>query len=141
MDAFEETGFWESAAEGIVILDGWVVGVKGEFPEHVILPEGTRGVADDAFENCAADCECETCSQLTAVVIPGSVKTIGRDAFYGCEDLEIVVILDGVREIGDDAFAYCTGLASVVIPASVEGIESIERDAFLGCEKMKLIRS
>ena len=35
------------------------------------------------------------------MIIPEGVTSIGRDAFYGCEDLEIVVILDGVKEIGE----------------------------------------
>ena len=53
----------------------------------------------------------------------GSVcKSIGADAFHGCESLKNINIPDSVTSIGDNAFAGCTGLTSVTIPDSVTNI-------------------
>jgi len=41
---------------------------------------------------------------LTGVVIPDSVSSIGENAFEGCESLSFVSIGNGVSSIGTDAF-------------------------------------
>jgi hypothetical protein len=56
-------------------------------------------------------------------VIPGSVTTIGKGAFWGCTSLaSIGVISESVTTIDEYAFAGCTSLASIVIP---EGVTTI----------------
>ena len=62
------------------------------------------------------------CSGLTSVTIPGSVTSIGDRAFYNCSGLTSVTIPDGVTSIGWYAFYGCSGLTSVTIPASVTSI-------------------
>ncbi len=57
------------------------------------------------------------------LVIPDSVTSIGRSAFYGCKGLTSVTIGNSVTYIGWEAFRYCTGLTSITIPDSVRGIE------------------
>ena len=59
-----------------------------------------------------------------------SVTSIGRLAFYKCQELTSVVIPNSVTEISDYAFDYCTGLTSVAIPDSVTKIGDY---AFHGC--------
>ena len=70
------------------------------------------------------------CSGLTSVTIPNSVTTIGNSAFYGCDGLTSVIIPNGVTSIGNYAFYGCSGLTSVTIPNSVT---SIGGGAFSGC--------
>lgn len=62
-------------------------------------------------------------------VIPndGSVEIIYYDAFYGCEEITQVVIPEGVTTIGSRAFYGCTSLQQVVIPST---IQTIGEDAF-----------
>ena len=62
--------------------------------------------------------------------IPGSVTSIGVEAFSGCSGLTSVTIPDSVMSIGDSAFYHCSGLTSVTIPNSVTSIGSY---AFEGC--------
>ena len=64
------------------------------------------------------------CNTLTSITIPGSVKTIGNNAFYRCSGLTFAVIYDGVISLGNFVFAYCSNLSSVTIPNSVESIGS-----------------
>ena len=56
---------------------------------------------------------------LTSVVIPDSVTSIGENAFYNCTGLNSLTIGSGVTSIGNSAFTYCKNLTSVTIPDSV----------------------
>ena len=70
------------------------------------------------------------CSALEQVYLPGTIQTIGTQAFQGCVSLRQVVIPDGVTTVGFSAFLGCSGLRSVTIPASVT---SIGQNAFANC--------
>ena len=63
------------------------------------------------------------CSGLTSVAIPSSVATIGILAFSDCSGLTSVTIPNSVTSIGNYAFEGCSGLTSVTIPKSVTSIE------------------
>ena len=55
---------------------------------------------------------------VTDVTLPSSLKTIGRNAFWGCYGLTSVVIPEGVTTIGAYAFAQCTAMEAITVPAS-----------------------
>lgn len=62
----------------------------------------------------------EYCSDLTSVVIPDSVISIGQFAFQDCTNLNSVNIPNSVVKIGRWAFANCDSLTGLlVIPDSV----------------------
>ena len=69
-------------------------------------------------------------TEITKLVIPNDVTSIGRYAFYGCSGLTSVTIGNSVTSIGSSAFKGCSGLTSVTIGNSVTSIGS---DAFYGC--------
>ena len=146
--------------------------------ETLTIPKGVTSIADDAFLICCGmeayyvDGANPNYSFLDGVlfnkdktrliqfpggrgwdetyVIPDSVKSINRYAFYCNQELTGVVIPEGVPEIcftdcmmlqevnipasvtalGENAFLNCTNLPSVWIPATVK---SIGKWAFDGC--------
>ena len=73
------------------------------------------------------------CSGLTSVTIPNSVTSIENSAFSGCSGLTSVTIGSGVTSIGDRAFYGCSSLTSVTIGNSVT---SIGYSAFRGCTSL-----
>lgn len=55
---------------------------------------------------------------VTDVTLPSSLKTIGRNAFWGCYGLTSVVIPEGVTTIGAYAFEQCSAIKTITVPAS-----------------------
>ena len=53
-------------------------------------------------------------NEITDLVIPNSVTSIGNGAFENCSDLTSVTIPNSVTSIGNYAFAGCTGLTSII---------------------------
>ncbi len=70
------------------------------------------------------------CTGPTSVTIPNSVTSIGIWAFKGCTGLTSVTIPNSVTSIGNEAFYKCSGLTSITIPYSVT---SIGYRVFSGC--------
>jgi len=76
----------------------------------------------------------QNCTELTSITIPDSVTSIGKSAFYDCTGLTSITIPDSVTSIGNAAFYRCTGLTSVTIG---NGVTRIEHSAFYGCTGLK----
>lgn len=56
---------------------------------------------------------------ITSATLPKGLVTIGDSAFYQCTDLKTINIPDTVTTIGASAFSWCGDLESVTIPRSV----------------------
>ena len=76
-----------------------------------------------------------SCSNLTSITIPASVTGIGQSAFYDCTSLASVTFAEGsqLTGIGDYAFQLCAALTSFTIPA---GVTSIGDQTFWGCTSL-----
>ena len=68
-------------------------------------------------------CEFDSCSNLTMIQLPSTLKEIPRRFLYQCTALKEVNIPDGVEKIDENAFWYCKALAKAVIPESVKEIK------------------
>lgn len=75
------------------------------------IRDGAVWIIEEAFKGCKL---------LSSIVVPGSVKIIGRNSFIDCESLTSVALSDGLLCISDEAFRDCKSLTSFTIPKSVE---------------------
>jgi len=107
------------------------------------LPLGITEINQFAFEdsdltsiiipesvNSIGKCAFHNSQDLTSLTIPSSVTSIGEKAFSGCSGLTSLVIPSGVTSIGEQAFSFCSGLTSITIS---EGVRIIDRYAFWTC--------
>ncbi|MBR3543801.1 MAG: leucine-rich repeat protein [Treponema sp.] len=76
-----------------------------------------------------------SCKNLTEIVLPDNVTSIGEKAFYECINLASMTIPSSVTSIGEEAFYQCKNLTSVTIPSSVT---SIGASAFTGCKNLNV---
>ena len=110
--------------------------------EELNLPEGLERIGKSAFAgslerilpNGGGYVKWPNTQRFTKVIFPASVKSIGLDAFQGCEQLELVSLPQGLTEMGARVFSQCTALREVIIP---EGIPFIGEGAFSYCSSLK----
>ena len=115
---------------GIRVLDGF--GGAG-FADHRCF-EGTLTIPDTVTE--IAERAFSGIKGFDRVVIPGSVKTIGDQAFERCYFSQ-TALGEGIERIGEEAFARCGALAGVSLPDSLTEMGS---GAFAYCGALQSIR-
>ena len=97
----------------------------------VTIEEGNKYY--DSRDNCNAIIETSTNTLIAGfknTIIPSSVTSIGKGAFYSLDGLISISIPEGVTSIGKEAFMFCENLLAVNIPNSVTDIGTL---AFDGC--------
>ena len=82
-DDFESTTEYD---EGFVIRNGALKKYKGD-EEDVVIPKGVTRIANYAFDRTTAAFLYG--NEIKSIFIPGSVTSIGKEAFAGCSDLVI----------------------------------------------------
>ncbi|MBR2375825.1 MAG: leucine-rich repeat protein [Clostridia bacterium] len=124
MDAFKNSGLWNTnTSDGVLYAGNWVVGYKGT-GVSVTLRENTIGIADFAFYQ--AD-------KLQSVLNSAYPEYIGYGAFYECSSLGAIGLNLNVTKIEDFTFYKCSSLVNVSMPKM---LQSIGRSAFYKCEKL-----
>lgn len=126
-DCFRKTDWYNNQPDGMVYIGKAAYKYKGVMPEgtNMIIKEGTRCIAGNAFASC---------SGMKSIIIPSSVTTIGDSAFEYCNGLTWFIIPHGVTILESGAFYKCRALAYLVIPSSVT---QIGRDCFKSCGSLK----
>lgn len=101
-----------------VLIDGSKAG--GNF----VIPEQVTHIEKNAFYN----------SKAESITIPGTVKSIGDNAF-ALAMTKNIILNEGIQTIGNSAF-YSAGIESINIPYSVVEIGD---DAFSYCTNLKTV--
>ena len=107
--------------EGPAEIEGWPVWRIGHFWESGDWQ--TQGV----FRNR---------QDITSVVLPAGIRTIGQQAFAGCTGITSITLPETVTDIGMNAFEGCTGLRGIVIPDSVTNVAQM---VFFGCTGLERV--
>lgn len=98
----------------------------------VTVPDGTKYIAKIAFRNN---------SNITELILPDSLISIGEQAFSGCMSLYFIDFGKGLSQIGDSkhstfVFSNCHELKTLHIHSN---IKSIGTSAFLNCHSLQEI--
>ena len=97
--------------------EAWITGYTGE-TEIAYIPEEIDGLAVTGIGKAAFDYSgYETEKFADVVVVPGTVKYIGREAF-ACTGIKLIILHEGVEFIDDYAFRAYSQL-DMELPASV----------------------
>lgn len=114
---FEDRKNWPDA----YVVDGKAIyGENGrmliyvdEHVEELVVPEGVENIYHRCFANC---------DRLKRVILPSSLKRIGKRAFYGCVSLKEVVVPESVYILDEEMFMNCTSLEHIVLPSQTTEI-------------------
>ena len=139
-NAFYSTAWYNKQPDGVIYINKILYKYKGTMPENtsIKVKEGTVCISSSAFEGC---------SGLISITIPGSVTSIGRNAFnrtawYNNQPDGVIYIgkvlyqykgsmpantsievKEGTVSISPSAFYDCNSLTSITIPKSVTSID------------------
>lgn len=99
------------------VENGCVIGIENFSGGQIIIPEEYNNekitsIGKDAFKDM---------TEITSVVLPSTVKSIGDKAFYGCSSLKSIN-LENVEMIGKASFGYCESLNDIHLGNSLESI-------------------
>lgn len=125
--AFRGTALYEASGD-IVYVENWIADYKAPLRDiqnldYENIKEGTYGIADAAFYNSLS---------LVSVVLPASVKVIGKQSFYGCQSL-MTLNTHSVELIDYGAFCNCVNLTTLKLG---EGLREIGAYAFMNCSSL-----
>ena len=122
--AFEHTAWVDSfltgtTGEGDFLVSGGVLAAYRGNARDVVIPEGVRVIAAEAFLGH---------EEIISVTMPESLQVIGEGAFEGCTNLRDVSLNQGLVQIKDRAFLNSV-LREINLPSSVEevGLLAFER--------------
>ena len=76
------------------------------------------------------------CDNITAITLPNSINSIGDYAFKYCMRLSSIVIPDNVTTIGENAFGDCYELTTIILPKRMEHLGG---GAFGSCTNLTTI--
>lgn len=93
---------------------------------EVKIREGTVGLSDMLFSY----------SAVVRVILPKSLKFIGKQCFNFCSSLENIDLPDGLETIGRYAFWGCSGLKELSLPSSIIDVGDNAFDLCSGISKL-----
>lgn len=98
----------------------WDMPWCGSNIEKIVVEEGVTSIGDNCFSQ---DSFVESDRKIKNVVLPSTLKRIGKAAFSYCVKLKNISIPESVTEIGEGAFCN-SGITSVTLPQNIKTISS-----------------
>lgn len=125
------------------------LGMPQKTPSNIVAPSTVR-VLGDGFRNCSGILSIDLsrtqiqeiqnntfnrCLELTRVILPETIKTIGNCAFEGCSSLDYVYLPNSLEEFGTECFKG-SAIREISIPSL---IKEIPEQAFAECQSLKYV--
>ena len=106
----------EYSSTGGVLFDRWQTTLL-QYPAGLVGSYTVPGSVTSIGTNAFAQC-----GGLGGIAFPNSITHIDDGAFESCTSLTAVVIPNGVTHIGNYAFEQCSGLTGLILPDSVTSL-------------------
>lgn len=117
----------QTTESGLVLSDdGTVLEQYTGSGGAVTIPDGVTTISAGVFKE----------KDVTQVIMPSSVTSMGTGVFSGCSSLASVSLSTSLNSIPEDSFRECLSLSSVTIPESATAIAS---NAFYGCASLSSV--
>ena len=130
--AFQDWEDWPDAyaVDGIAIYgaEGRTLLYVDENVKEFVVPEGVVNIYHRCFFNC---------NELERVVLPKTLKRMGKMAFKNCASLEEMIIPDSVNIIGAEMLMNCMALEKLILPSQ---IREIPPRAFSNCRRIQEVK-
>lgn len=143
-------------SKNFIIANGTLIKYVGH-DSNVVIPDGIHTIADGAFRQeveiewvkfpasvkTIGDNAFAYCEGLTRVFFDdcperSKLETIGKNAFFGCNNLQCPILPESLKVIDNNAFAYCNSFQLMCLP---ENLEKIGAHAFSCCYKLASVHS
>ena len=79
---------------------------------RLVIEDGITGIGSGAFAFC----------RFESITFPGTLETIGYDAFYDCDGFEEIVLPDSVKTVDSCAFGLSSNLKKITFGKNVETV-------------------
>jgi hypothetical protein len=122
--AFYGSAVYTNQTNVLIYVDDWVVYCNTDAVKATIK-EGTRGIAESAFESC---------KNLQSLTIPEGVEIIDTKALSNCISLLNPQLPSTIKEIDSHAFNECSNITSLTLP---ESTQMIGQQAFDGMDYLQ----
>ena len=113
-----------------------VIAKRNGYEGDIIIPETVMSNRASYLITSIGENAFFSCTLLTSIALPNSIKSIGMGSFTYCESLTSITIPDSVKVIANMAFFHCESLTEITIPGSVK---SIGQDVFSHCISLEAI--
>ena len=101
---------------------------------EIVIPEGVEEIGESAFSGSENNIWAEIGAER--VVLPKSLRVIGKKAFYQCGKVKTLIIPGRVSRIEESTFFSCRWLETVSLP---KDLTFIGKSAFSGCYSLQRI--
>ena len=100
--------------------------IGGKLVENLVIPKEVEKVGDYAFVN----------GNFKAITIEEGVQSLGKYAFYHCDQVEEIIVPDSVKNIESFCFNGCEKLKKIVIG---QGVKMKGMMLFKNCDNLEAI--
>ncbi len=139
-DGYQVTGMSDTSIENVTIPGSYkgkqVSSVSGrafnnnKILKSVIVSEGVKTFEKGHYIGSGYLGVFYGCSNLTNVILPSTMTSIGEGAFYSCIGLSSITLPNTLTSIEKTAFLGCNSLTNITFPST---LTSIGNSAFSGC--------
>lgn len=107
-----------------------------DYIKTAIIPEKITYKGEEYIVNALKDRAFYNCKNMTKVVVPSTIESVGYQCFRYCEKLTDVTLPDNLPFLSESMFSECVSLEEIVLPSHITEIPEF---CFSNCSGLKSI--